>query len=146
MHIYLLLSVIIRLSEKVENGGKKMDFENNRMKIPEKIGYTLNSTLPAKELRKISQRELLNKVSEEEIIGLIFNDQIKLSVLDSEILQNMVNRLNELEERYEEEKIANELDNRLDTPEEEWVERPPGMSMKDWYEKRKWEKNEKNKE
>ncbi len=101
------------------------------------VTFTTKETLPARELRKISQTNLLELVNEREKIGVIVNDEIALVLLKVEMLEQLVDRVRELEEIIERSgdlEYEKSISNRLTLNTHDWTSVPNGMNFTDWLE------------
>jgi len=100
--------------------------------------FTSQNTIPASELRKISQKKLKEKVEENAVMGIIIKDEMALAMMEMKEFENLIDYVEELEQMLEEAKLVNKyLKEMLETPEEEFIEMPTNMSVKEY---KKWRK------
>lgn len=59
-------------------------------------------TIPAKNLRKLSQKSLLNMVEESEKIGIIANDNLSIAMLSWKKYEDIIDLINKQEEQIKE--------------------------------------------
>lgn len=100
--------------------------------------FTSQNTMPASELRKISQKELREKVEKNSVMGIIIKDEMALAVMRMKDYENLIDYVKELEQMLEEATLMNKyLRKTLETPEEEFIEMPQNMSVEEY---KKWRK------
>lgn len=93
----------------------------------------------------LEQRNRYQKGSElteniiKELLGDEYSEDWRRKVLEQAVVKAVKEVRKEMWEERNREK--EDIAKRLDTPEEEWVERQPRMTMKEWYEMRKKERS-----
>ncbi|MEW9034154.1 MAG: hypothetical protein AB2404_15770 [Planifilum fimeticola] len=92
----------------------------------------------AGELKKLNQTELLKRIHRHDKIALDFSKGkgIEGVVLSYETYKALLERIAELEEELEETMIRLKYGYRADTPEEEWLEVPEGVSTMELLERK----------
>lgn len=111
-----------------------MRIRKGMIQMPE-LAFTVEQHLPASELRKISQEKLLELIKERHQIGLMFNNHLEAVVLPASLFVEVINRLQELEERMEHLEVST-LYNARKGPNEspsDWVKIPADMSSLEAY-------------
>lgn len=89
-------------------------------------------------INKISQKKLKEKVEENVVMGIIIKDEMALAMMEMKEFENLIDYVEELEQMLEEAKLVNKyLKEMLETPEEEFIEMPTNMSVKEY---KKWRK------
>lgn len=89
---------------------------------------------PAKELRTISQSKLLEMLKKEQKLAFNFNNVTKAMMLDIETYNELIDRLEELEEKVESYELEKRYGERQEPAQKEkWISKPEGMSMAEWY-------------
>lgn len=91
--------------------------------------------LAAKELRTISQGRLLEMLEKEHKLAFNFNNETKAAMLDIDTYNELISRLEELEEKLESLALEERYGNRRepqDVP-EDWVSKPENMSTAEWF-------------
>lgn len=99
------------------------------------VTFTKHETLPARDLRTISQKSLLDLVNKNDKVGLILNDEISIAMVKVEKLEEILLRLYRLEElfeRLEDADYEKSLEGRLAIPEEDWVPVSADVSFRQW--------------
>lgn len=89
--------------------------------------------LPFGQLRSLNQKELIKSLEENEKLGIVIKDQLKVAMIDMDKYQLMVDVVQEYErllEWLEERELIEETIQRLNS--EEWEEAPEGMSLMEW--------------
>ncbi|GIM46441.1 hypothetical protein DNHGIG_19900 [Collibacillus ludicampi] len=97
------------------------------------VTFSKEETLPARSLRTLSQKELLELLSRHEKLGLIVNDELKIVMLEVETLEAMVKRIRELEDLVEDMELAKTLGDRVHALNTEWEAKPEVISYVDWF-------------
>lgn len=96
--------------------------------------FSPEEIVQAGQLRNISQRELQEEIKKHEKLGLYFNnDGLSVVLLQYDRYKALVERLEELEEILEDIQLADHYGKRTDTPREEWLQKPPDMTMHEFY-------------
>lgn len=127
---------MIQWRKIVENNEKKKEL--SKMAALLEKSFTSQNTIPASELRKISQKKLKEKVEENAVMGIIIKDEMALAMMEMKEFENLIDYVEELEQMLEEAKLVNKyLKEMLETPEEEFIEMPTNMSVKEY---KKWRK------
>ena len=117
---------------------KKKKKESSKTAVLLEKSFTSQNTIPASELRKISQKKLKEKVEENAVMGIIIKDEMALAMMEMKEFENLIDYVEELEQMLEEAKLVNKyLKEMLETPEEEFIEMPTNMSVKEY---KKWRK------
>lgn len=98
--------------------------------------FTPKEMLPAKKLRMLSQRDLL-ELTKQHKVGIIVKDELKIAMLNMEVFESMVDYINELEETIEDFELATRFGDRIKTPETKWEKQPANQSFSEWYQDRK---------
>jgi hypothetical protein len=88
--------------------------------------------LPFSQLRTLNQKELLQSLEENDKLGIVIKDQLKVALIDMDKYQTMVEVIQEytrmldwLEERELYEETAHRLSG-------DWEEIPEGVSLMEW--------------
>lgn len=97
------------------------------------VTFSKEEILPAKDLRTLSQKSLLELLSKHEKLGVIVKDELAFAMLKVETLEAMVARIHALEEMVEDMEDASQFGVRTSLPETEWETKLEGMSLLDWY-------------
>ena len=95
------------------------------------------------DILKMEEMELLRNLKENLVVGLNLEGHQKLFIIEESVLMNLVEKVAAIEdEEKEDEELSARYETRLNLPEEEWIELPPGKSIIEHYKERK-NKNEK---
>jgi hypothetical protein len=89
--------------------------------------------LPFGQLRTLNQKDLLQSLDENDKLGIVIKDQLKVAMIDMEKYQIMVDAVQEykrLLELLDERELFERTAHRLDS--DRWEELPEGMSLMDW--------------
>jgi len=62
--------------------------------------------LPFSQLRTLTQKSLINSIENNEKIGLVIKDQIRVALIDIKTYESLVERVQELENKYEQQKTS----------------------------------------
>lgn len=95
--------------------------------------------LPANKLRSLSQTELLSLLKEEHTLGLFFNNEWEATVVEQHrfeemtaSMKEMAKRLEEYENLIEDMGIHEQIHSRMNTPREQRLQKPEGISTYEW--------------
>jgi ATP-dependent RNA circularization protein (DNA/RNA ligase family) len=97
--------------------------------------FSKEEMLPAKDLRTISQKELLDRINKLEKIGVIIKDELAIAMIKYETFETMIARIRELEDKLEDMQLGKMFGGRVG--EESWEEKPEEMTLTEWYEEGK---------
>jgi hypothetical protein len=114
---------------KVESGKERCEMLTKE--------FTSKEMIAANQLRTLSQKEILEKLAESNKIGVIVKDELRIAMIDVDVYEALLDRLREMEERFEELVLADRLKDRVQSPESKWIEFPEGMAVSEFYKRRK---------
>jgi len=88
------------------------------------------------ELKDISQNRLLDEMLHTfKKLGLVHNDELRAVILDIETYEQLLSRLEELEDLKEDMDAAEELKKRAELPMDKWVKKPEQISRLAFFER-----------
>ena len=91
--------------------------------------FAQNELISSHDLKEMNNRhlfdDLLNTCKK---LGLVHDNQLRAVIIDIDTYEQLMNRLEELEEIYEDMKWIETLQERLHLPETKWLEKPEQMS------------------
>jgi hypothetical protein len=81
------------------------------------------------DLREIGNHKLFDELlSTFKKLGLVHNNQLRAVILDIRTYEELMSRLEEMEDLLEDRQLAEELEDRLRLPREQWKEKPDQLS------------------
>ncbi|MBA4493685.1 hypothetical protein ACFO25_04740 [Paenactinomyces guangxiensis] len=90
--------------------------------------------ISSSELKEISKKKLFDELlSAVHKLGLVHNNELRAVILDIKTYEQMVDRLEELENLCEDMNLAEELKERVRISGSEWIEKPPHLSRLDFF-------------
>jgi len=121
-------------SRKETNENIHEIYENLREKL-KMITKTFEpkEMVPFGQLRKLNQKELLKSLEDNEKLGIVIKDQLKVAMMDMEKYQIMVDAVQEYErliEWLDEHELFEKTANRWNS--NRWEELPEGVSLMEW--------------
>ncbi|MBD1370849.1 hypothetical protein IC620_00545 [Hazenella sp. IB182357] len=91
--------------------------------------FTNKRVISSNELAILSMHQLFDEMlTLYHTMGLIHNDKLRAVLLDIDVYEQMIQRLKELENRYEDIEYANQFAYRMDLPDEHWIRRSGSTS------------------
>lgn len=117
---------------KYQKGGQAKMTRKERITLS--TAFAPEEIIQAKDLRKISQRDLQKGLQEHEKLGIFFQTGgLKAVMLPVDSYTDLVERLEELEEILEDVQIGKNIEKRDKLQREEWITRPEGMSLSNFF-------------
>lgn len=105
------------------------------------VTFSKEELIQANQFRILSQRAIQKQLKEHEKIGVLFqNTGLDAVLMSYKLYEALVKRLNELEEILEDLELEKTLGYRVNTPSEEWIAHPEGVSTLEMYRKRQKER------
>ncbi|WP_029421570.1 hypothetical protein [Alicyclobacillus macrosporangiidus] len=103
--------------------------------------FSKEEMIQANQFRTISQKALQQQLRKHAKIGVLFpSTGLSAVMMSYERYEALIKRLNELENALEDIEIAKTYGSRLQTPEEEWINHPEGVSTVELYRQRQKER------
>lgn len=100
--------------------------------------FTLKNTIPASQLREISQKKLKEMINEHHLLGLIIKDEMAIAMMGMKEFEELRDYIEQLEQLLDESMMVNKLGEEFfKTPKENFIEMPKEMSAKEYKEWRK---------
>ncbi|CEI80958.1 MULTISPECIES: hypothetical protein [Oceanobacillus] len=100
--------------------------------------FTRKNTIPASQLREISQKRLQEMINDNQLLALIIKDEMAITMMGMEEFEALRDYVEQLEQLLDEAGIVNQLsETYFETPKNEFMEMPAGMSAKEYREWRK---------
>ncbi|MGA8941215.1 MAG: hypothetical protein WB502_00615 [Thermoactinomyces sp.] len=91
--------------------------------------FAQNELISSHDLEEMNKQKLFDDLLySNKKLGLVHNDQLRAVILDIDTYEQLLNRLDELEEMYEDMKWGDTLRERLSVRENEWIEKPEHQS------------------
>jgi hypothetical protein len=85
--------------------------------------------ISASDLKEISKQKLFDEMlGSFKKLGLVHNNELRAVILDIETYEQLVDRLEELEDLHEDREWAESLAERVQLPKEKWLEKPAHLS------------------
>lgn len=87
------------------------------------------------ELKSLSQTQLLDEMLHNfKKLGLVHNNQLRAVILDIDMYEQLLQRIEELEDLKEDMEVAEKLKNRITLPIDQWVEKPEQVTRLTFFE------------
>ncbi len=91
--------------------------------------FSQNELISSHDLEEMNKQKLFDDLLyTTKKLGLVHNDQLRAVIMDIEAYEELICRLNELEDMYEDMKWGDSLKERLTISEAEWIEKPDNVS------------------
>lgn len=95
--------------------------------------FTMKNTIPASQLREISQKRLKELINENQLLGLIIKDEMSITMMDMKDFEELRDYVEQLEQLLEESMILNRLgEKHFNTSKDEFIEMPKKMSAEEY--------------
>lgn len=90
--------------------------------------FARDELISASELVTISKDQFEEKLHAFQKLGLVHDNELRAVILDLKAYEELLDRLEELEEMHEDMHLADELTERLHVASTEWIEKPKAQS------------------
>ncbi|MBA4602787.1 hypothetical protein [Thermoactinomyces mirandus] len=91
--------------------------------------FAQNELISSHDLEEMNKQKLFDDLLHtNKKLGLVHNNRLRAVILDINAYEQLINRLDELEEMYEDMKWGDTLKERFTIRETEWIEKPEHVS------------------
>ncbi|MFC7443183.1 hypothetical protein [Laceyella putida] len=91
--------------------------------------FAREELISASELMEIGKEQLFEeKLHAFQKLGLVHNNELRAVILDIKAYEQLLDRLEELEEMHEDMRLADELTERLNIASTDWIEKPQAQT------------------
>ncbi|KPC69374.1 hypothetical protein ADL26_18965 [Thermoactinomyces vulgaris] len=91
--------------------------------------FAREELISANELKEISKDQLFEeKLHAFQKLGLVHNNELRAVILDIKAYEQLLDRLEELENMHEDLRLADEMAERLQIASTEWIEKSPNQT------------------
>lgn len=91
--------------------------------------FTQNELISSHDLEEMNKQKLFDDLLHaNKKLGLVHNEELRAVILDIDAYEQLLNRLDELEDMFEDLKWGDTLKERLNIREADWIEKPEHTS------------------